>query len=533
MQNAYNLIELIFKDKEKNVNLWETLKNLLNNNKDEIINFCNIMKNKISFGNKSDILYALNLIDFEVDNGTLFLWENIDSIDFLSAIKNIIYNNPDPDLQSVSLYLINKLADKFKNIPQLQNSVNLYRKLKKSNINFPNSLKYSYKNILQKSKTFVNINHNHNLIQNNNVNNNQIENKDFKTQYIVTRKSRIPSNPEDYITNFNLNWNENNFGHKYKRLVNKLNEIIQLIKEINIMIEKKQNFNNEQNLNDLYEKLKKDQLKIIACIEANKLENETVMSICINVNEDIIMTCDRYSKFIKGENPGPFLTSFSRNNNPYLVKNQIKDNKTVVFGDNKSNKMDDIKSGNIAKSIYPNGGFLENSLNIMFGNIEKSEVINNGSHINKFDENKHFINEMSQVGNNGNFINNQNESLLNGNSDFLNNSNLMIIGNKMINNNINLNNNNFNNNFINQNFIENQGNRNIYNNFLLNNNTNKNNNMPNNFNNNNMNTQMNPYNNINNNPHINNNINKNNSIHNNKNIYKTQFISNPYNLNNM
>ena len=47
MQNAYNLIELIFKDKEKNVNLWETLKNLLNNNKDEIINFCNIMKNKI------------------------------------------------------------------------------------------------------------------------------------------------------------------------------------------------------------------------------------------------------------------------------------------------------------------------------------------------------------------------------------------------------------------------------------------------------------------------------------------------------
>ena len=533
MQNAYNLIELIFKDKEKNVNLWETLKNLLNNNKDEIINFCNIMKNKISFGNKSDILYALNLIDFEVDNGTLFLWENIDSIDFLSAIKNIIYNNPDPDLQSVSLYLINKLADKFKNIPQLQNSVNLYRKLKKSNINFPNSLKYSYKNILQKSKTFVNINHNHNLIQNNNVNNNQIENKDFKTQYIVTRKSRIPSNPEDYITNFNLNWNENNFGHKYKRLVNKLNEIIQLIKEINIMIEKKQNFNNEQNLNDLYEKLKKDQLKIIACIEANKLENETVMSICINVNEDIIMTCDRYSKFIKGENPGPFLTSFSRNNNPYLVKNQIKENKTAVIGENKSNKIDDIKSANIAKSIYPNGGFLENSLNIMFGNIEKSEIINNGSNINKFDENKHFINEMSQVGNNGNFINNQNESLLNGNSDFLNNSNLMIIGNKMINNNINLNNNNFNNNFINQNFIENQGNRNIYNNFLLNNNANKNNNIPNNFNNNNLNTQMNPYNNINNNPHINNNINKNNSIHNNKNIYKTQFISNPYNLNNM
>ena len=64
------------------------------------------------------------------------------------------------------------------------------------------------------------------------------------------------------------------------------------------------------------EKLKKGQLQIIDCIEGNKLEDEKLMSICININEDIIMTLDRYARYLKGENPGPFLTSFSRNNNP-------------------------------------------------------------------------------------------------------------------------------------------------------------------------------------------------------------------------
>ena len=111
MQNVSNLIDLIFKDKE-NVNLWENLKNILNNNKEQIIIFCNIMKNKINSGNKEDILYSLNLVDFEVDNGSFFLWENIDSKDFLSVIVNLINNNRDPDLQSVGLYLINKLANK-------------------------------------------------------------------------------------------------------------------------------------------------------------------------------------------------------------------------------------------------------------------------------------------------------------------------------------------------------------------------------------------------------------------------------------
>ena len=95
MQNVSTLIELIFKDKEENVNLWESLNDILQKNNKEIINFCNIIKNKINSGIKADILLAVNLVDFAVDFGKMVLWEQIDSKDFLKCIINIIQTNPD------------------------------------------------------------------------------------------------------------------------------------------------------------------------------------------------------------------------------------------------------------------------------------------------------------------------------------------------------------------------------------------------------------------------------------------------------
>ena len=44
MQNVSTLIELIFKDKEENVNLWESLNDILQKNNKEIINFCSKIK---------------------------------------------------------------------------------------------------------------------------------------------------------------------------------------------------------------------------------------------------------------------------------------------------------------------------------------------------------------------------------------------------------------------------------------------------------------------------------------------------------
>jgi hypothetical protein len=45
------------------------------------------------------------------------------------------------------------------------------------------------------------------------------------------------------------------------------------------------------------------------------------MEISLNISEDMNMTLNRYDKSKKGENPGPFLTSFLRDDNPHFNNN--------------------------------------------------------------------------------------------------------------------------------------------------------------------------------------------------------------------
>jgi len=562
MQNVSTLIELIFKDKEKNVNLWEPLNTILQNNNEEIINFCNIMKNKINSGNKSDILLAVNLVDFAVDYGKILLWEQIDSKDFLRCIINIIQTNPDQEIKSVCLYLINKLADKFEKVPSLKNCVNIHKNLKSSNIKFPNSLKCSYQEILQKK----------NNIKNNKIKNNDYKKNNFNTQYKITRKSRIPTNPENYI-NF-LYLNPNNFEKKYERLVNKLNEIAQLIQQINILINKNLNSKYNDNLINLFTKLENGKQKLVDCIEGHKLSDEKLMEICLEIVEDIIMTSERYEKSKKGENPGPFLTSFTRDNNPYykIKKDKIDMNKTLTFGENPGHMKKEVDLGDTLKTVFINNGengndMMKNSLNVMFGKVEESVKLNSTININQSNnESTHFFNQMSQVSLNEDDINNNsnmnNNCFSEKNINFLNDSNVMIIDKRIINNN-KYNNNNFNNTLVNQNFIKKEGNKEIFNNFIINKknmqenktsiNNNINNNLHNNINinlHNNLHTNINNMknnlnNNINNNHHnitnnnmqknINNNINNNMkyNINNNMNNNMNNIINNmPKNINN-
>ena len=543
MENVTNLIELIFKDKENNLYLWESLKNILHKNKEEITNFCNIMKLKINSGNKDDILFAFNLVDFAVDYGSIFLWEKIDSLDFLSVIVNIIKNNPDQDLQSVCLYLINKLAEKFKNFSNLQNSVNIFKNLKKSNINCPNSLKHSYMDILKKSKK-------NNITTNNNnqINANQNQNNQFQTEYKVTKRSRIPTKPEDYKNNINFDLNENNYDPKYKKLVNKLNETINLIQEINILINQNTNLANNEKIEGLINDLKENHSKIVNCLQRHHIKVE-ILNICVKVIGDIVMTFNRHDKLKKGENPGQFLTNFSRDDNPYCdKKNKIENkNKTVVINNNASNKLNELGFRDTVKTIYLNDGnnVMENSFNALFGKKEKTEILDSNDLNQKRSDIKNFTSMSNFSNDEGD--NNQSNNFLKEDFNLLNNSHVMIIGNKIINNNIN-NNNQYNNGIANQNFIENQGNRRIFNNFLLNNNNNINNiGNPNQQNNNNFN---NPYrshmmtnypnninfnNNINNiqqNNNTNNNINNNNFYNNQRNLSRTQFVVSHANLNN-
>ena len=480
MQNVSTLLDLIFKDKENSIKFWFSLSNILQKDNNEIINFCNIIKDKINSGNQQDILLSLNLIDLAVDLDKIVLWEKIDSKNFISCLVNILKNNNDPDIQSICRYLIKKLRDKFKNYPSLKNCSNIFQSLQKSGIKIPNSIKHSYINIPKNpilNDHHLKNNGYDNIINNNNDNNNK-QNKNYNPEIKELRKSRLPTNPENYLSIINLN--QNNFHQKYQIFINNLIELAKIIGAVNILINNNINCKNNDKILKLYDYLKKGWKQLIEIVDVQNFEDNNLMNICLCIIEDLNMTFQRAKKSMKGENPGEFLTSFTRDNNPYYNQKKININKTINLGENHKKKFDDINLGNTTKTIFLDDGEnknLKNSLNIMFGSIQKSEIKNSNEiqiTNNKNNESMHVFNSMSQFSDNGeeinNNINNNNiQNLIGKNKYIFNNPNVMIIKNKIINNKGNINNNLNNNSLTNINNFGNKGSKDIYNNFLLNN----------------------------------------------------------------
>ena len=406
------LLDSLFQSKGNNQNLWEELKNLIENSNDQIEPFCFYMKNRINDGNKQEILLALNILDFVVDLGKLLLWIKVDDINFLSCIINILKTNKDQDIQNAALYLIQKWAYKFKNYPSIQNSKSVFYSLRYNNILFPNNLNNSYKTYLSQNNM---INNNKNILINNNMNNakndlNKISNNknninklnnninhDLEKQNSI-RQSRIPSNPNDYIKNIKLDLNPNNYEKKYKRLVNKLFEWTNLIQEINILINNNQNGQNNNKLKQLNEDLKIGKKLLVDTIQGPKLKDEILMVSSLNICEDMVMTLNRIEKVFKGEDPGPFLSSFTRDNNPNMHK--IEDKPKIVVDDfklqgpeeriGKLGFGDTIMTKYLDNDINNNNFDKNNSLSDLFEKNNKTMKLDmgqyNDEHLKKDDE---------------------------------------------------------------------------------------------------------------------------------------------------
>jgi hypothetical protein len=135
------------------------------------------------------------------------------------------------------------------------------------------------------------------------------------------RISRMPSDPNDYLKNINVDFINNNFDKKYSRLVSKLYDWTLAIQEINILIDNNKNGQNNLKLQTLCENLQKGKEKLNIIIQSDKLNDEKLMEISLNISEDMNMTLNRFDKSQKGQNPGPFLTSFLRDDNPNYNNN--------------------------------------------------------------------------------------------------------------------------------------------------------------------------------------------------------------------
>ena len=445
MSKIYPILEQLFQSNGANPNLWGSIKDIVQNQSEEIIPFCILIKNKIVSSNKEDILLALYVLDYVVDYGRLLLWTEIDKYKFLECFINILKYASDADLKNCVLYLIQKWAIKFQNYPAIQNCKIIYNNLRSNNIIFPNNIKKSYlnyisgntqnntnnnynnlnnmnynmnynnfnnnnyniKNNMNNNMNFNNINNNNNLMKmnynNHNINNqnninvykNDINNDDNS----IMRQSRIQSNPNDYIKTINLDLNPSSYEKKYYKLVNKLNEWMHKIQEINILIDNNINNQHNQKLKTLYDELKSGNESLVSNIESPKLKDEKLMKISLNVCEDMVMTFNRCEKSMKGENPGPFLSSFTRDDNPNGKKNKnniitsiIKDDfkyedpmekiNKLGFGDTICTKFFDTGEDNT-------GDGLDNSLSGLFDKLNKTIKLNEEQNT---DNNKFFTN---------------------------------------------------------------------------------------------------------------------------------------------
>ena len=538
------ILDSIFKTNGGTTRQWRTANEILLTHTDEIKKYCSYMKNKIRDLNRDTQLLALDFLDFSIDDGKIPLWTQVGSKEFLNSLVNIYKTRNDEEVKNKVLYLIQKWNNKFKKYNTIIPNFNLtYENLKENEVEFPENMESTYEKYLSSG---------------NNTNPNSKAN--------TITKLEIHSESKNYVKKINLDLRPSSYERKYKRLVNKLDDLIVQIQDANVFMDKVDENGFDDDLRGICNDLETGKGQIVDTIESGKLKDEKLMDISVNVNKDIETTLRRWNDVKNGKKPQDFRSCFfdnQRNENNFQNNNNNDNNNSsqnkggfdlLGFGDemngnnnmnnnnnNLGNDLFDVFSGNNNTNMNNNN----NQGNDFFGNMGNNISNNNAQNNNQnlFDMNNNNISQQNNQNNfnnnnffgNNNINNTNNQNFQNQNTSNNNQGNDFFSGfgnnNNNQNNNMQNNNQNFFNNNINQN--QNNQNQNIGNNDLFsqlfNNNQNNNNinNLQNNLNsvysetnqfgsnfmnmnmNNNINNNNNNMNNINNNSNMNNNINNN------------------------
>ena len=538
------ILDSIFKTNGGTTRQWRTANEILLTHTDEIKKYCSYMKNKIRDLNRDTQLLALDFLDFSIDDGKIPLWTQVGSKEFLNSLVNIYKTRNDEEVKNKVLYLIQKWNNKFKKYNTIIPNFNLtYDNLKENEVEFPENMESTYEKYLSSG---------------NNTNPNSKAN--------TITKLEIHSESKNYVKKINLDLRPSSYERKYKRLVNKLDDLIVQIQDANVFMDKVDENGFDDDLRGICNDLETGKGQIVDTIESGKLKDEKLMDISVNVNKDIETTLRRWNDVKNGKKPQDFRSCFfdnQRNENNFQNNNNNDNNNSsqnkggfdlLGFGDemngnknmnnnnnNLGNDLFDVFSGNNNTNMNNNN----NQGNDFFGNMGNNISNNNAQNNNQnlFDMNNNNISQQNNQNNfnnnnffgNNNINNTNNQNFQNQNTSNNNQGNDFFSGfgnnNNNQNNNMQNNNQNFFNNNINQN--QNNQNQNIGNNDLFsqlfNNNQNNNNinNLQNNLNsvysetnqfgsnfmnmnmNNNINNNNNNMNNINNNSNMNNNINNN------------------------
>ena len=498
MSKITTILDSIFQNNGGTTKQWRQANEILLTKTDEAKKYVSYMKNKIRDLNTNTQLLALDFLDYSIDDGKMPLWTQVGSKDFLSSLVNIYKTRNNEEVQTKILFLIKKWGNKFQKYSTIiPNFTSTYENLKNNDVNFPHDAESTYEKYLQGPGV------------NSGFGGNESKKK---------KDENNTSSNKNYVRDIDVDLRTNSYEKKYKRLVNKLDDLTEQIQEANVYMDLAQGGNFNDELRGICDELESGKKQLVDTIESGKLKDEKLMEISLNVQDDIEMTLKRWEDVKNGRNPQPFKSSFfnkrenkndndnnndnnnnNRNNNSNNNQNKG-DFDLLGFDNNFGGNNNNPNQGNDLLDVFsgqqPNQGN-----NDFFGNMGNNNQNNNN--------NNNFFGNNNQNNNNNDFFGNNNQ---NNNNDFFGNNNQNNNNNFFGNNNQNNNNNFFGNN--------NQNNNNNNNFFGNNNQTNQNQN-----NNNNLFDQMFNNNNTNNTNNTNSNNNFNLFQNNLNNAYNNQFVN--------
>lgn len=234
-------------------------------------------------------MLLLDITDFLIDKGNLLIWSYINSKKFYLPLINLLKVKDIPEVQIKLLSLIQKWGIKFEEQKnEIPNFTDIYNRLKKGGVEFPQYNGPDYNIYISKNNIFDKNEENQvNIKENKNVEN-------IKDSFY-------------YLENLKNILKEENFPHKYRRLVAFLLKMNENIKLVNNYIDLKETNNLQEIINILTEGY-----SILSdTITGGRLKDEKLMEYALDTNEDIKNTLSREEDFRKGNSDIPkFISSF-------------------------------------------------------------------------------------------------------------------------------------------------------------------------------------------------------------------------------
>ena len=255
----------------------------------------------------------MDIFDFLIDKGNLTIWSYINSKKFFLPLINLLKIKDIPEVQIKLLSLIQKWGIKFeeqKNI--ISNFTDIYNRLKNNGVEFPEYRGNDYNKYLSIKEEEKNNMDENNEINNNKDNINIYNNNEDDTFYYI-----------EYLRNI---LKEENFQHKYRRLVAFLLKMNENIKIANEYIDLKE----MDKLTDIINTLTEGNTTLKDTIIGGRLKDAKLMEYALATNEDIKNTISREEDLKKGiSDIDKFISSFekndliSRNNKNNLYENNF------------------------------------------------------------------------------------------------------------------------------------------------------------------------------------------------------------------